>query len=93
MSKITYSYAVVCNLFGGYWVGKSKNEPDGKKYFVTHGEAVDKAMCLFEEKHCESDFDPDDEDADFDILEEYEIIQGYDGDIEEIKGSIEQFVV
>ena len=92
MSKIKYSYAIVQNIFDSLWVGKSKNKPDGKKFFATHEEAINLAMLRFEEKHGLYDFDPDDEDVDYDILEEYEAIQGED-EISEITKTLEKFVI
>lgn len=88
-----YSYAVVQSMFGNLWVGKSKKKADGKHYFKTHEQAVSLAIIRFEEKHELYDFDPDDEDVDYEILEEYEAIQGEDGDIEEIDKKLEKFVV
>ena len=90
MVKIKYSYAVVQSIFGNLWVGKSKNKPDGKHYFKTHQEAINTAMLIFEDKHGE--FDPDEECNDYELLEEYDGIQGIDG-IEEIKKGMEKFVL
>lgn len=83
------SYAVVKSSFGTYWVGSSQNKLDGKKYF-THKQAVDLAMMHFTEKHGE--FDPDDEDVDYDILEEYEAINDILC-IEEIGKGLEKFII
>ena len=84
------SYAVVLSGFGTYWVGSSENEPDGKKYFESNKQAVKIAMMYFTEKHGE--FDPEDEDVDYDILEEYEAINDILC-IEEIGKGLEKFVV
>lgn len=84
------SYAVVLSGFGTYWVGSSKNQPDSIKYFETLQEAVNLAMMYFTEKHGE--IDPDDEELDYEILEEYEAINNVN-DIGEIGKGLEKFVI
>ena len=88
-----YSYVIVQSMFGNLWVGKSKRKADSKKYFKTHQEAIDVAMLSFEDKHGFYNFDPDDEDIDYEILEEYEAIQGENGDIEEVTKELEKFII
>lgn len=40
------NYAVMKTMFGDYWVGKTRLEPNGVGVFATHREAVEAAMGL-----------------------------------------------
>jgi len=52
------NYAVMRSVFGDYWVGKTKLEPNGVGVFASWDEAMDKALSLWPSE--ENQFELDD---------------------------------
>lgn len=95
--KNKWSYAVVQSIFGNLWVGKSKRKPDNKQYFSNRADAVAIAMQDYEANWGVFDIDAiedyiDNPDEVMQAIEEYEAINNT-GDIEEIRKSMEKFVI
>lgn len=94
MIKTKWNYAVMRNVFGNYWVGKTKQKTKKDIIFADIQEAIFKAEDLFRLDHGD-EFDPDlledDENYDDNLLYEFEQISENAGD-EEVKKSIEKFI-
>jgi len=91
-----WNYAVVRNIFGDYWIGKTRNKPIKDKIFPDIDDAVQKALMLFEDSHPEFDYrlDEGEEGYDLELCNQYEEIQEtkFD-DVEEITKELEKFLV
>lgn len=46
MSKPKQSFAIAKSIFGDYWIGKTKLEPNGVSVFSTFEEATEEAIEL-----------------------------------------------
>ena len=73
------NYAIVKNMFGIYWIGKTELPLKGESIFATYEEALIRAIDL-----CEYD---DDEANIEELEEEWEV------DVEKIEKEVEQWII
>lgn len=92
MAQVIYSYVIVRNMFGNLWVGKSLQKADGIKFHPSHEQAVIIAMQYFEENHPEYNPEGDPEDLEYELLEEYDAIQGT-YEIEQVGKGLYKFII
>jgi len=93
--KIKWNYAVVRNVFGDYWIGKTKLKPLKDIIFVDIKEAIEKAQDLFKR---DFDFDPDlcEDDDNYDdenYCQYNELEETIEETAEEINKNLEKFIV
>lgn len=93
MSKTKWNYAVVRDIFGGLWIGKTKLVVQPNKIFANIADASNRGGILFE--RTQPDFDIEEEDNnDMELQEQYDnIIFAMKDDVEEIPKGVEKFIV
>lgn len=92
MSKTKWNYAVVRDIFGGLWIGKTKLVVQPNKIFANIADASNRGGILFEQAH--PDFDTEEEDNnDMDLQRQYDdIIFAMKDDVEKIPKECTKFI-